>query len=140
MAFPPRGFEKSRVQLRVQLNETLEMCAGRWHQRCLGKEKNSARPLAARITGYFSRASMRNGANDRSWYIAADSECPLIRRLSEQQRTCESGVSEATDPADAIRASHLQAKLANVLEGDVSRSVDRVTDQKAGAVLSGQPI
>src|SRR5262245_52883374 len=71
MAFPPRGFKKNRVQLRVQFNETLEMRAGRWHQRCLGKEENSARPLAARITGYFSRASMRKWANDRSWHEAA---------------------------------------------------------------------
>jgi len=39
MAFPPRGFEKSRVQLRVQFNETLEMRAGRWHQRRLEKKR-----------------------------------------------------------------------------------------------------
>jgi len=80
MAFPPGGFEISRAQLRVQFNETLEMRAGRWHQHCLEKEENSARPLAARITGYLSRASIQKGANDRSWHEAAQSECPLFRR------------------------------------------------------------
>src|SRR5262249_14473661 len=38
--------------------------------------------------------------------------------------------------ADLLGHDALQAKLADVLEGDVGRGVDRLTDQQSGAVLS----
>src|SRR5262245_57841005 len=77
MAFPPRGFEISRAQLRVQFNETLEMRAGRWHQHCLEKEENSARPLAASNNRLSQPRIDAEGANDRSWHF-----CNITRRPS----------------------------------------------------------
>src|SRR5262245_10297551 len=56
----------------------------RWHQRCLENEEDSARSLAARITGYLSRTSMQGGANDRCWPTPDLTRCPLHVRFSNR--------------------------------------------------------
>ena len=82
---------KSRALLCLQLNESWEMRARRWHQRCRENgEEDSACPLAAQITGYLTaftggRGPCRLTARTRSAVISA------IRSLSRGKRSHYTG-------------------------------------------------
>src|SRR5262249_4201162 len=67
IAFPPRKDEKATRYCACSPTKVWNCAPADGTKAALSKEQGSARPLAARIIGYLSRASCGRGRNDRLW-------------------------------------------------------------------------
>src|SRR5262244_2802568 len=67
IAFPPRKDEKATRYCACSPTKVWNCAPADGTKATLSKEQGSARPLAARIIGYLSRASCGRGRNDRLW-------------------------------------------------------------------------